>query len=275
MDERYYVYAIATPDMHLPKHVSGFGGPLCLLPHGDLGAVVSRVSAAELERIASASKIESLVRHENVVEAVCASGRALPVRFGTALPNGSAVSQALAARYQSLRDDLWRLGDKIELGVMILWQPADVSYAAPPTGPDADRRSALDADSTAARPGAAYMQARQTLYRRAASARERAQALAHELDAALRPHVIAFRRSVCPSERLALRDVYLLERERTDVVESALDEVRQRHQEARFLVSGPWPPYSFVTPPAHTDTEALQGHHERAEPDHWITAQVQ
>lgn len=255
MGERYYVYAIAAPDIRPPKELPSFGGPLHILPCGELGAVVSRIHAAEADTITSAPSAENLLRHEAVVEAVRAEGPALPVRFGTVLPDAGAVKQALATRYDTLRNDLRRIGDKIELGLTVLWHPVEGRSAPRPPEPDMDKRSDADTVAEALRPGLAYLRSRQTEFRKAESARDRAQTLARALDAALGPYALEYRQSVCPSERLALRNLYLLERERIDAFERALAEVRQRHQEVRFLLSGPWPPYSFVAPPARDNTD--------------------
>ena len=257
MVERYYTYAITEPDIHLPEGVSGFGGPLHILRCGELGAVVSRVDASGADGITPASTAENLMRHETVVEAVSAAGPALPVRFGTVLPNSEAVMNVLAAQYETLRNDLRRLGDKIELGVTVLWHPAaEIHSGEPALSSDEGRRHDTDTAAVDDRPGLAYLRTRQTEYRQAESVQKRAQTLACELDAVLRPHALECHRSLCPSEHLALRDLYLIERERIGAFEGAFDEVRQRHQEVRFLLSGPWPPYSFVTPPARRDREA-------------------
>ncbi len=258
MSERYYVYAIAASERRLPEGVSGFCGPLLILPYRELGVVASRIRAAEMEESISSVSAENLLRHEAVVEAVCAGGPALPVRFGTVLPDDQAVRRAVAGQYDALRDDLQRIGDKIELGVTALWQRAKGQADTPTSDPAPCGHSSADPVTQARRPGLAYLRARQTEYRQAQVARERAQALGRELDSALRPYVFECRRVVCPSERLALRDLYLLERERQRAFEMAFAEVRQRHQEVKFLLSGPWPPYSFVTPPARDAVEIPQ-----------------
>lgn len=256
MVEHYYTYAITDPDIRLPVSVSGFGGPLHIVQCGELGAVVSCVHLTGADGAAPVATAENLMRHEAVVEAVCAVGPALPVRFGTVLPNSEAVMNVLAAQYEMLRNDLRRIGNKIELGVTVLWHPvAGIHSGKPARSSDASRRHDTDTAAVGDRPGLSYLRARQTEYRQAESVQRRAQTLARELDAALRPHTLECHRSLCPSEGLALRDLYLMERERIGAFEGAFDEVRQRHQEVRFLLSGPWPPYSFVTPPARRDRE--------------------
>ncbi len=264
MGERYYIYAIAASDSRLPENVSGFGDQPRILPYGELCAVVSRLRTADADGIVPAATAENLLRHETAVEAVCASGEALPVRFGTVLADEEAVTGALATQYATLRNDLRRVGGKFEMGVTALWRPATAHSDAPALGPDA-----APADG---RPGLAYLRARQAEHRRTESLREQARILARAVDAALRPLALECHRGLCPSERLALRDVYLLERERIGAFEGAFDEVRKQHQEVRLLLSGPWPPYSFVTPPARDDSD-VQGRQQadRSEPVSYST----
>ncbi|HEX8997122.1 MAG TPA: GvpL/GvpF family gas vesicle protein [Ktedonobacterales bacterium] len=249
MAERYYVYAITGSDIRLPEHISGFGGELFVLTDGDLGAVVSRVSAADTPREGASPTMEDLVLHERLVEAIHGAGRALPVRFGAVLADAGAVTSALRRHATALRNDLERIGARIEVGLNVLWGPTGgAASAAERSAPADDDPASAEAEGAALRPGVAFMRARQREHQRVDSARARAQALADELDAALGPCAVARTRGVCPSEGLAIRDQYLLERDQANAFRAAFDEVRRRHGELRFLMSGPWPPYSFVTP---------------------------
>jgi hypothetical protein len=252
MVERCYVYAIVEPTIHMPEHISGFGGPLVVLSCGELGAVVSKVHAADMDSAIPPPSGENLLRHEMVVEALGAQGRVLPARFGTALADGEAVTRALKRHLSVLRDDLRRIGDKVEMGVSAFWPLSEENTESTTIAVDTP---GADTESENHRPGLVYLRARQVKYRQTESARARAQILAQALDAELRPYALQFIRNVCPSERLALRDLYLLERVQVSAFEKAFDEMRRRHQEAHFLLSGPWPPYSFVTPLTQRDEE--------------------
>jgi hypothetical protein len=48
---------------------------------------------------------------------------------------------------------------------------------------------------------------------------------------------------------LAVRSTFLVERARIDAFRAAFAELRHARPEHAFLLSGPWPPYSFVTQP--------------------------
>jgi hypothetical protein len=226
----------------------------------EIGAVVSQVGDPASEgQVALAATPENLWRHERVVEAVCAAGPALPVRFGTVLPDADAVTHALRTRYDTLLQDLRRLGDKREVTVTALWTPESDATAQRDRSPGDSGPPGVDTSSMDRRPGLAYLRGRQAEYRRAEEAHERAEALAHDVRDKLRPLAVDCHLSVCPAERLAVRAVFLLDSARMPAFAGVFEELRQRHREARFLLSGPWPPYSFVASSARHDALAPAG----------------
>lgn len=272
--QRLYVYAIGAADIAAPAQVAGFGGPLFVVRYGALGAVVSRMRpsarpdqhrASETSETVDAAPDggaptangENLLRHEAIVEAICAGAAALPVRFGVILPDEAAVERALERQRDTLRADLLRIGDKVEMGVIALWNPAVIQEEA-----EKDAEVALAANQRAEpRPGLAYLRARQAQYQRSAALRARAERLGDALDAELRPRPLQSQRALCPAPRLALRAIHLLERAQVGAFEEAFDAARRRHAaEARLLLSGPWPPYSFVSAPRPTAPAHASAH---------------
>jgi hypothetical protein len=258
MAERCYVYAIVPEHAHLPAEVTGLGGPLRVIRWRALGAVVGLAPSDDVVRPTP----DHLLRHEQAVEAIRAGSPALPVRFGTVLANDDAVKRALTDRYDVLLDDLTRLGDAVEVGVTALWRPP-----SPPSAPDlrAPRleepaSSALDTEPIPQRTGASYLRARLAEHQHASQQRARAAIIAADLDSALLPHALESRRALCPAPRLALRNAYLTDPAQVPAFQAAFDAVRREHQDVRLLLSGPWPPYSFVTPPNRDTRLAPLGH---------------
>jgi hypothetical protein len=272
--QRLYVYAIGAADIAASAQVVGFGGPLFVVRRHGLGAVVSRVRPSArpdqrrasgisettdeaLDGAAPTASGENLLRHEAIVEAICAGAAALPVRFGVILPDGAAVERALERQRDTLRADLLRIGDKVEMGVIALWNPVATQEEAEVS---AEETSAAD-QRAEPRPGLAYLRARQAQYQRSATMRARAERLGDALDAELRPRPLQTQRALCPSPRLALRAVHLLERAQVGAFGEAFDAARRRHAaEARLLLSGPWPPYSFVTAPRSITSAHASAH---------------
>jgi hypothetical protein len=233
--ERQYVYAIQAHDSTPPPNLRGFEG--CIIrnvPWRRLSAVVSSVAEIEFGPTA-----ENVLLHESVVEAVRRDGKALPVRFGTIVESDDAVRHALDERHDVLLGDLERLGDKVELGVTVLWQPPAV---AAPEGPS----DSLQASATAGA-GTTYLYALLNEHRRERALRDKAQALADELNELVQPHTLDRRIAILPVPRLAIRATYLLEAEQSPAFLEGARKARERHPDHRYLISGPWPPYSFVT----------------------------
>ena len=279
-----YVYAILGGGTGLPTELVGLGdAPICTVPWLNVAAAASYVDVPEHRPTP-----ERVLRHEAVVEALRQMGPSLPVRFGTVLASRDAVARALAETYSVLLADLARLGNKVEMGLSVLWDPdreaeeADTGSLPTPlarravptavaSGQQVTAADAVPSDggrgpgrhgatgSTVAQrgPGARYLTVRLAEHCRQEHLRCRARELVRELEGALRNHIIQSQARLLPTPRLALSAAYLVEPGRVGSFEEALGEMRQAHPGLRFLLSGPWPPYSFVTPPSRQDPREL------------------
>ena len=238
-----YVYAVLGGEALLPADVLGLGGaPVIAVPWRALGAATSYADQAELTPTP-----ERVLRHEAVIEALRQCGPALPVRFGTAFADQGALQRALAGRYAVLLADLARLGDKVELGLTVLWNAPE---------PGDEEAIALDAGrplhGTAIGAGRRYLSVRLAEHRQAARLQSRAKSLAQDIDDALKGQAIESRTVTLPTPRLLLRGAYLVEPSSVGTFRATFEGVRRAHPGLRFLLSGPWPPYTFVTPPEAT-----------------------
>lgn len=250
MSSACYVYAIVGRDAPLPPAVDAAG--LTMVPWRALAAV-----ARPIANDGAPLTTEAVLHHEAVVEAVRRLGPALPVRFGTVFRDAASVASALAEHYEPLAADLGRLGDKVELSLSALW-------AAPPSG-DAVVRGAPHVTASAAPhlagpgAGARYLRARAAELRRDEALKERARAVASALEEALGALALDRRVRLLPTPRIAVRAAYLLEPVAVDAFRAAVEVVRGMRGETRMLLTGPWPPYSFVTRPASEGAAASDG----------------
>jgi hypothetical protein len=236
MSGGWYVYAIVPRDHQLPPGLTGFGErELSTVMSGSLAAVTSRLASRDLQRTT-----ENVLRHGAIVEALQQRGPTLPVRFGTVVADGETLARALAERRAELTADLARLGDKLEFGLIVLWD-------RPPGDDDSRSDGSVDDDGPGRGPGTRYLRARLAVSRREDARSEDARTIAAEIDAALGPCVLDRRCSIAPTDRLAIRAAFLIEPTRFDACRRAIAEVRERRPDLRVLVSGPWAPYSFVS----------------------------
>lgn len=229
-----YVYAIVGRGTGLPSELTADAGDLALVPWRDLAAVTGR--AADIRPCLT---LEAALHHEAVIEAVRELGPALPVRFGTVFNDAHSVAAALAQRYQLLSADLDRLGDKVEMSLTVLWGESTV-----------DARPAADAAPEGASAmlghGAHYMYTRAAEMRRTDALEERAHVVVQLLDRVFGTLALERRESRLPSAQIAVRATYLLPPPDVDAFKTAFDAVRRSLGDLRFMLTGPWPPYSFV-----------------------------
>ena len=228
MSHACYVYAIVDKDTPLPAE-------LVKVPWRGLAAVTGYVPNDTM-----AVSAEAVLQHEGVVETVRQHGPALPVRFGTVFRDATAVAAALAQRYEPLAADLQRLGAKVELSLTAIW--------ATPRGDDVRAIDHVDAARAAHTAGAQYLLARAAELRREDALNEQARGVARELDTVLGWLAIERRVALLPKPGIAVRAAYLLDPADVSAFREAFEAIRGTRGELRVLLTGPWPPYSFVSP---------------------------
>jgi hypothetical protein len=236
----WYVYAIVGANAKLLEPRTGFGDQaLSLIHHRALAAVASPLICASAHHAASP---EQLLEHEAIVERICQGAPALPAQFLTVLPDAAAIENALAARYDELKADLKRIEDRVEFGLL-------VSRAANPSETEGRprQRFAADAGSFGGGPGARYL-AERSLELGQGGTREKVRELKHELESTLHGKIVESRYfSFSAHEHgLALKAAYLVAPACIDAFRKALAQIRTKHR-LRCVLSGPWPPYSFVS----------------------------
>jgi Gas vesicle synthesis protein GvpL/GvpF len=200
-----WLYAVCEPlDRRLPC-VRGLGGaPVEGIAAGPLVAVATRH-----EQPPDTGSPSALWTYERVVEAVHAQRPALPMRFGTSLPDEESVRAALSARRGLLLAGLERVRDRVELAVRAM-------------EPRARERN-----------GHAYLQRRQK---------------AAALHTALAGRAVAARRAPERAPDELLRGAYLIERAGLASFGLAVERLQRDHPETALVCTGPWPAYSFVEP---------------------------
>ena len=249
MNSAQYVYAIVHRDSALSVIVAGVAGDLAMVPCRELAAVTRCVHNNE-DGVPATMK--AVLQHEVIVEALRSRFPALPVRFGTIFRNAESVTSAIAEQYDLLLADLDRVGDKIELSVTALWTT--------PFSGNEEIAHADDAPSQHA--GARYLRARAFDLRCDEAQKERARAVAQKVDGALGTLTLECRTSLVPTPRIAVRTAYLLHPAKVGLFRAAFDGLRGTHNDVRLLLTGPWPPYTFVR---RTEADNAGAHHRLGE----------
>lgn len=238
-----YLYAITDQlEAPAPSKPGLEGASLLSLTYRDIAAVVSPLTTAEIPLTA-----DNLWQHEEVVEALMADRAVLPVRFGTVLSDEAAVQDVLAAHYADFVASLDRVRGRVELGLRVLWDDnLQIADCRLQTADSSQRPSAISHQPSTVS-GRAYLMARLEEERQARAWRERAETLAGELHAPLDRLAAESTQQVLLTHRLLLTAAYLVERDRMTAFRLEVDALSAAYPALRFLCTGPWPPYSFVT----------------------------
>jgi hypothetical protein len=234
-----WVYGICDrPDMPPPRRRGIAQAPLDGIREGELLAVISRHVHPPGD-----PALDTMWVHERVVERMMADRAVLPMRFGSKLPDESALRHVLATRQQEFLATLERVRGRIEVGVRAM-QP--LSLETPPGEP----RPAPP--QRVASTGREYLEAKLRNGRRA----DREAGALHEPLAALAAEV---RRQPARAPGELLRASYLIDTPVLARFRGTVERLQRTHPGIAILCTGPWPPYSFVGPAAGLASEPVAG----------------
>lgn len=259
----WYVYCVVgDPDFALPRPLNGVDArhEVRVLPEGDLAAVASQVPLSEFgedalrESLNDVAWLEGTARaHERVLDDVRALTTVVPMRLCTIYRSEGSAAQMLARERAGFAEALARLKAKSEWGLKLFVDPSAAELAATETSGELAR---LDAEIRDASSGEAYMRRKQLdgLLRvevdrlvdecaedvHSRLARLAVEALRNPLQ---RPEVTGH------SGQMVLNGVYLLDDAATDEFHAAVGALAEDHGSlgVDLQVTGPWPPYNFVT----------------------------
>jgi len=236
-----YLYAITDqPETPVPVELGLEGAPLLSLPYRDIAAVASNLSTTNVSLTEA-----TLWRHEAIVEALMADRAVLPVRFGTVLTDEAAVQAVLAAHYADFVASLQRVRGRVELGLRVLWISDFRVPIADCRSPN--HKSKIENRKSKIGNGQAYLLARLEEERQRQAWRQRAEALAEEIHAPLVRLAAESTRQVLITPRLLLTAAYLVEQHQVAAFRCQVEALSAAYPELRFLCTGPWPAYNFVT----------------------------
>ena len=257
-----WTYCVIRSGDPMPDPIPGVDSRAEVEPieEGGLVALASRVPLADFgeeplrENLNDLEWLERVARaHEHVLEAALVRTPIVPLRLCTIYSDDAGVTSMLDREGEQLRETLARLEGRQEWGVKLLVDRETLAAAARERSDDL---AALEKELAGRSGGGAYMTGRK-LDRRVAEVTSRLAAdLADEVhgrlgdwatDAVLNPPQ---NRDLSGHEgEMLLNAAYLVESTRTDELRELLAEIEERHRSlgARLELTGPWPPYNFVS----------------------------
>ena len=204
--------------------------------HGISGVVVRLLQIDEFAVLVSDFNTETVtvtrenaLDHAAVVRSVLDRTTPLPFRFGT-LIHEEQLRSYISARKPALQTRFAHVRGCVEMSVKII---REVSKDEAPI------RDEITI-------GTSFLEEKRLAFlgneQKAAEATEISSWLHEQVDGVIRDEQVTVR----PSEKLVLAAAHLVERDKIPQYKENMTAARKNRPELHFLLSGPWPPYSFA-----------------------------
>ncbi|MBU1185024.1 MAG: GvpL/GvpF family gas vesicle protein [Proteobacteria bacterium] len=242
----YLLYGVVKEPAVVGASMTGMKGQAVsfVAGHG-LCAAVSEMAAAE-----GAPPVSELLVYSRVVEEIHRIQAVVPMRYGCFLNGIKAIRNALKERQRQYETLLAQLEGHVEMGIRILlpekeWRPRQ----------EETRRDPLSTAGTTAQPkdeqsidGRAYLALRKVHYQMQDETFEDRRALIDRYIQAFSGLYARHRTETDTKNGAVILSLYFL------TPESKVNRFREtfgrvaENGDAKAMLSGPWPPYNFVTP---------------------------
>jgi hypothetical protein len=204
----------------------------------DLAAVYSYTSKSFLK-----PDSENIWHHEMVVEALMLNRTVLPARFGTVLDNENSLHMKLEKLYPALKSNLQHLSGKVEVSLSVLWTGSDIGSLFP-------KKKEIINEVEPPQTGIEYMQTKLIKHQRDNSFRNKAEQILARLNTSLTQFEYEEKHQLNTSQGILVKASYLIKRKQLEEFQKTINqfsENRDQNQDLKFLLTGPWPPYSFIS----------------------------
>jgi len=174
---------------------------------------------------------DNVLAHAAVVSSVLNQTTPLPFRFGTVV-NDEHLRSYLASHKAALEAKLAQVRGCVEMSVKIIWSTDQEEINA-------------SGEAGSEGPGARFLKEKQREIRGSERRTEQANQVSDWLKEQVGTYLQQEDTSLCPTDKLIVAAAHLVRRERLTEYRDRLAEARKTRPELHFLVSGPWPPYTF------------------------------
>jgi hypothetical protein len=225
---KLYAYCLVEGIDALDQPTAGISGaPVRLLKLEDLALLVSDLDADTIP-----VNSENALNHAAVVRSVLDNTTPLPFRFGT-LVTEEQLTSYISARRTALENKLKSVRGCVEMSVKIIWETSD----------DAGRERESERPQGI---GTTFLAEKRRELLGGEQKAAQAQAISRWLHESLEGLIRDEQVTVRPTAKLVLTAAHLIERTKIKQYRERVAAARQNRPELHFLLSGPWPPYTFA-----------------------------
>lgn len=238
---------------HLQISVPGVGGyPVAVIRAGRLGGVSSEIHDADLS-----PDVSRILTYQKVVESYHRKVTVIPMRYGVTFQDRNSVEKFLLDRQGSFLQAMEEINDGVEMGVRVLISKTGTSSRRTISG---EGHEPKDAEDRREKSGRAYLLSRKARYDEGERLSEEESGIIERCQTTFAGLYFRFKREEQEPEtsRILLNgdekdekptivSLYFLVPRRSVADFKSAFRTLCSHESARLLLSGPWPPYNFVT----------------------------
>ena len=235
-----YTYAIIDSNSKISSSINGLGGAVVYnIPYRNIGIVVS-----ESEHVQDIAQ-EHILKHEEVVEKLMEDFTVLPMRFHTLFNQEKDALLMMKEYCGDFRENLDRLRNKKEFGVRVIW-PGDIKRNRIIDAYKKSNASAAMPDSSSVK---SFVKEKFEEYKIDKEFEEEADKYIALIDNFFSRWACEKKIEKLKSENLLLNAFYLVEKEKEGDFKEAFERARDICicGDLKYLFSGPWPPYNFIS----------------------------
>lgn len=209
-----------------------------------LAAVVGAAPDVDLRALPREEAVRYLLAHQRVVEGVMRNSVALPVKFGTVVPDEATVVSLLVRGQPVLAPPLTELAQHVQVELIVSWRLEDTLREIA-----AEEAVVRLKAKVAAQPGEAASDLRVELGRLVKASIDRRRELCRDrILAALRPIAADVEENALMDDRMVANLALLLPQDARTAFDQRLAQLDEAHAgRLNFRCVGPLPPYSFAT----------------------------
>jgi len=232
-----YVYAIIDSTGEIGESIKGlFEAPVYTIPYRDIGMVVS-----DLDSQTQIKTEESVLKHEEIVEALMDKFTVLPMRLYTVFSKREEVLLKVKEHYDDFIENLDRVRGKREFGIKVIWAGNVIKERI------ASAHKTENAPAEPEQSGTKFMKEKFEKYKIDKEFIEEADRCITIVDGSLNRLASEKKFEKLKTDNLLLSAAYLVEKEKSGDFKEAFEKLRSSDGDLKYMLSGPWPVYNFIT----------------------------
>lgn len=224
----------------ITKNIRGItGSNLYALNFEDISVAISDFPASKFV----VSK-ELAIDFARVIEELSQNLTVLPIRFGTAVKSDEIINQLLSGNYHTFLNNLLKVENKHEFGLKVIW---DYDKCSEKIKKIVELEPyTIDTFFTKSTASTNYLLEKVKKHRLEDALLKHVEQLIEEISWHLTQINPESKFKKMLSQSIILDGVFLVEKAQKEVFIKAIEALNLLHDDLHFLLTGPWPPYSFV-----------------------------